>query len=134
MKRTSLALALVAACFAFTNVTIAASSDNDDFFTHIHTGKAMANVTVTPGRSGPTEISIQLENADEAPLSAKALSVTLSDSRTGVRLPPMPASRVGEDSWHVRIASLASGTWMLGLDIEISDTDGVKVESPIVIK
>jgi hypothetical protein len=34
-----------------------AATDDDSFFTHLHTEKAMANVTVSPGRAGPVGIT-----------------------------------------------------------------------------
>ena len=94
----------------------------------------MANVTVSPGRAGPVEIAIQLETTDEAPLTAKAVSVTLVESQTGRKLAPVEASRDGEDSWHVKVAPLTPGRWMLGLGISISEADHVSIESPILIK
>jgi hypothetical protein len=106
----------------------------DDFFTHLHTEKAMANITVSPGRAGPVDITIQLETMDEKPLSAKAVSVTLSDMQTGRRLAPVQATRSGEADWHVRTPALTAGNWMLGLGISITDADRVDVESPIPIK
>ena len=94
----------------------------------------MANVTVTPGRSGPVNIVIQLETVDEMPLRAKGVPVTLSDTETGQKLPTLVASRSGDDGWQVKVVSLSAGKWMLGLDISISDASEVRVESPILIK
>ena len=74
---------LVAAIWCGVLVSTSAFAADEDFFTHIHTDKAMANVTVSPGISGPVDISIQLETADETPLSAKSVSITLSDPDTG---------------------------------------------------
>jgi hypothetical protein len=122
-----------AVVICLTKATAAAPND-DSFFTHLHTEKAMANVTVSPGRSGPVDIVIQLETVDETPLTAKGVSVTLCDTQTGRKLPTMVASQSGEDGWQVKVASLAAGKWMLGLDISISDNDEVRVESPILIK
>ena len=105
----------------------------DDFFTHIHTDKAMANVTISPGISGPVDISIQLETVDETPLSAKSVSITLSDPDSGARLSTVAASRSADDGWNAK-ASLGPGKWMLALNIALSDTDHVEVESPILVK
>jgi copper transport protein len=115
-------------------VGTAAAAGDDDFFTHLHTEKAMANVTVSPGRAGPVDITIQLETMEEKPLAAKVVAVTLTDVQTGRRLPPVQATRTGEADWYVRIPMLTAGNWMLGLGISITDTDGVDVESPIPIK
>jgi len=113
---------------------LAAATDDDNFFTHLHTGRAMANVTVAPGRAGPVEISIQLETTDETPLTAKAVSVTLVDTQTGRKLAPVEAVRDGDDGWRVKVAQLTPGRWMLGLGISISEADYFSVESPILIK
>ena len=124
----------MAALLSVAATPLAAASDDDSFFTHLHTEKAMANVTVSPGRAGPVEIAIQLETIDETPLTAKAVSVTLVDTQTGRKLAPVEASRDGDDSWHVKVAQLTPGRWMLGLGIAISEANHVSIESPILIK
>ena len=110
-----------------------AAEDDGNFFTHLHTGKAMANVTVTPGHAGPVEIGIQLESTDELPLVAKAVSVTLTDMQSGRKLETVQAARTGEDRWLVKIPMLPAGGWMLALGISISDADKINVEAPILI-
>ncbi|MBR0909960.1 hypothetical protein [Bradyrhizobium japonicum] len=130
-----LALAMAASLsLSVASTPLAAATDDDSFFTHLHTEKAMANVTVSPGRAGAVEIAIQLETTDETPLTAKAVSVTLVDTQSGRKLAPVEASRDREDSWHVKVAQLTPGRWMLGLGISISEADHVSVESPILIK
>jgi copper(I)-binding protein len=106
----------------------------ESFFTHLHAERAMANVTVSPGRAGPIEIAIQLENADELPLSANAVSVTLGNAEAGIAPVTMDATRVGYDQWRVRMSAPVAGRWSLGLGITISATDAVNVVSPILIK
>ena len=129
-------LALAAVVFAsllFLVMPRSAAAGDDDFFTHLHTEKVMANVTVSPGRAGPVQIGIQLETVDERPLTAKAVSVTLSDMQSGGKPETVQALRTSEDQWLVKISSLAAGRWMLGLGISISDTDKINVEAPILI-
>jgi len=111
-----------------------AASDDENFFTHLHTEKAMANVTVSPGRAGPVDIVIQLETTDELPLTAKAVSVTLSNAQSGVGVRTVEATHTSDDQWHVRTSMLVPGRWMLGLGISISDTNKVNIESPILIR
>src|SRR3954453_17198684 len=96
-----------------------------DFFTHLHTDKAMANVTVWPARAGPVEIAIQLETMEEKPLAAKAVSVTLTNAQTGVGLQTVQAARRSEDQWLAKMSVPTPGRWVLGLGISISDTDKV---------
>jgi copper transport protein len=112
----------------------AGAVDDENFFTHLHTEKVMANVTVSPGRAGPVEIVIQLETVDEAPLTAKAVSVTLSNAQPGSGRQTVEAIRSGDAQWHVKTSMLTPGRWMLGLGISISDTSRVDIESPILIQ
>lgn len=111
-----------------------AAAGDDDFFTHLHTEKAMANVTVSPGRAGPVDITIQLETMDEKPLTAKAVSVTLTDAKAGKRLQTVQAEHVSDDHWRVKVSDLAAGRWTLGLAISIAGSDTFSVEAPILIK
>ena len=85
-------------------------------------------------RQDGLDIAIQLETMEEKPLTAKAVSVTLSDVKSSKRLPTVQAEHGSDDQWHVRIPNLAAGRWMLGLGISISDTDKFSVESPILIR
>ena len=107
---------------------------DDSFFTHLHTDKAMANVTVSPARVGPVELTIQLETVEELPLAAKAVSVTLTDMKTGRALQKIDAAQRGDDQWLAAVSVPSAGRWMLALAIAISDSDKVDIEAPIVIK
>lgn len=110
------------------------SEADESFFTHLHAEKAMANVTVLPGRAGPVEIAIQLEDANELPLSADAVAVTLGNPEHGVAPMTANAERVGNDQWRVRMSAPLSGRWSLGLDIRITPSDAVNVVSPILLR
>jgi copper transport protein len=77
------------------SVATRAESMDDSFFTHLHTEKAMANVTILPDRVGPVEITIQLETADKEPLTAAAVSVTLTNMESGVEPQTAQAVRHG---------------------------------------
>jgi copper(I)-binding protein len=107
---------------------------DESFFTHIHTEKAMANVTVSPDRAGPVVITIQLETTGELPLIATAVSVTLTNLQAGVEARTSQAERGRDDQWRVKMSTPVPGRWMLGLGIVISDSDKVGVEAPILIK
>ncbi|SFI72131.1 Copper(I)-binding protein [Bradyrhizobium sp. cf659] len=110
------------------------SEADESFFTHLHAEKAMANVTVSPGRAGPVEIAIQLEDANELPLSADAVAVTLGNPEHGVAPVTANAERIGNDQWRVRMSAPLSGRWSLGLDIRITPSDAVNVVSPILLR
>lgn len=109
-------------------------STAEPFFTHICGTRVMANVTVTPGRSGPVEVLVQIEDADEKPLSVDALSVTLSNPDKKIAPVTAAAERVAADSWRVRLTAAESGKWSLSLGIDIAKNDRVDIAAPILIE
>ena len=133
--RYGLAVGILLACLSGMTMerSLGAVSD-DDFFTHLHTEKAMANVTVSPARVGPIELTIDLETVEEMPLAAKAVSVTLTDMQTGRALQTIDAARQGDAQWLAAVSLPAAGHWMLALAVAISYSDRVDIQAPIIIK
>ena len=115
---------------------LAATDDPDEaFFTHFCNPKAMANITVSPGRAGPVEIAIQLEDGDERPLTtAHGVSMTLANPDRGIAPVTVIANHVGADKWVVRMDAPQPGRWLLHLGIKLSATDAVDIEAPILIR
>jgi periplasmic copper chaperone A len=107
---------------------------DDHFFTHICGTQAMANVTVTPGTSGPIEVLVQLEDGDEKPLAADRVSVTLSNEAPGAAPITVEAERASDDSWRVRMFAASSGKWFLSLGIVLGHNDYVEMTAPILIE
>lgn len=124
----------VVGLWRFTPPPRALAATNESFFTHLHTEKAMANVTILPGRAGPIQISIQLETTDEQPLNAMAVSVALANREAGIQ-PMVAEARRGDDGqWRADMAAPVAGRWSLTLGILISDFDKVSIEAPILIR
>ena len=109
-------------------------STDEPFFTHICGTRVMANITVSPGRSGPVEVLVQLEDGDEKPLAVDALSVTLSNADKGIAPVSAAAERVSADSWRVRLTAASSGKWSLSLGIDMAKDDRVDIAAPILIE
>lgn len=94
----------------------------------------MANVTLSPIRSGAVAVSIELENAGELPLAAESLTVTLSNPDAGIAPVTTVAERSAPDKWHVNVPTAATGKWTLALGIKIADDDGVEIAAPVLIE
>jgi copper transport protein len=124
----------VVGLWRFTPPPRALASAHDDFFTHLHSEKAMANVTISPGHAGPIAITVQLETPDERPLAAAAVSVTLSNPQIGIEPAVMQAQRMNDGQWRATMAAPVAGRWTLTLGILISDFDKISIEAPILIK
>jgi copper(I)-binding protein len=110
------------------------ASTREPFFTHICGTRVMANVTISRGRSGPVEVLVQLEDADEKPLAVDALSVTLSNPEKTIAPVTAAAERVTADSWRVHLTAAASGKWSLSLGIDLAKDDRVDIAAPILIE
>src|SRR5881394_3267722 len=54
----------VVGLWRFTPPPRAPAAGTDDFFSHLHAEKVMANVTVSPGCAGPIVVTVVLETPD----------------------------------------------------------------------
>jgi len=109
-------------------------SSPDDFFTHICGTRVMANVVISPIRSGAVAVSIELEDADELPLAARSLSVTLSNPDAPAAHATAEAERVAGNKWRASLPAAAAGQWSLALDIGIAANDRVDIAAPVLIE
>ncbi|UYO37974.1 CopD family protein [Rhodopseudomonas palustris] len=101
---------------------------------HLHTERAMATVTLAPARAGPVEIEVLLQTAEEAPLAAQALTVTLANPEAGIEPLSAEARKTADGPWRARLTAPVPGKWTLTLGILISDFEKVNLETPIVIR
>jgi copper(I)-binding protein len=113
---------------------VRAAVTDEPFFTHICGTRVMANITISPGRSGPVEVLVQLEDGDEKSLAVDALSVTLSNPDKGIAPVTVTAERVAADSWRVRLTAATSGKWSLALGIDLAKDERVDIAAPILVE
>jgi hypothetical protein len=106
----------------------------EDFFTHICGTRVMANVVVSPIRSGQVMVAVDLENAEELPLTAQALAVTLSNLDTPAAPVTVEATRIASDKWRVSLPADSAGKWSLALGIQIAANDRVDIAAPVLIE
>jgi len=115
--------------------TTSASAPTDEpFFTHLCGTRVMADITVTPGRSGPVEVLVQLYDGDEQPLTVDALSVTLANPDKDIAPVTASAERIAADKWRVSMTTAASGKWSLALGIDMKKDDRIDIAAPILIE
>ena len=124
---------IVAAAAAVAPENSSSAPALEDFFTHICGTQVMANVTVSPEREGPVMVRIDLEDANEQPLIAQALFVTLSDSNQQIAPVTVAAERISADKWRARMPAASKGKWSLGLGIEIANNGRIDIAAPILI-
>lgn len=102
---------------------------------HIHTLKAMADVTLTPGRIGAVAVEIVLMNGEFGPLAAKELRVGLSNTAAGIEAIERPAIRGEDGIWRVKDLSLpVPGRWAIELEILVSDFEMLRLAETVEIR
>ena len=93
----------------------------------------MANVTVSPIRAGQVAVSIELENAEELPLAAQSLLVTLSNPDAPVA-PATTEANASPATDGARLPVVGPSKWSLALGIQLAAKDRVDIAAPILIE
>ncbi|WP_245446097.1 copper resistance CopC/CopD family protein [Metarhizobium album] len=102
---------------------------------HIHTDKAMADVTISPGRTGPVTVSAIVMTTDFGALDAKNVSFVFSNPAAGVEPIRRKAFKPGDGTWQVDGLVLPlPGTWTVRLDVLISDYELARLQGEIAIR
>ncbi|TIX98664.1 MAG: copper resistance D family protein, partial [Mesorhizobium sp.] len=102
---------------------------------HIHTPKAMADLSITPGHVGPVAASMVIMTGDFGPLDASQVTLVLSKPDSGIEPIKRAATKPGDGTWRVDdLVVPVPGRWTARLDILISDFEIVKIEAPIDIR
>jgi copper transport protein len=102
---------------------------------HIHTLKAMADVTLTPGRAGPVGVAIMLMNGEFGPLPAKELTLSFENPAAGIEAIERRAVRSPDGVWRIDDLSLPiPGRWTVELAILISDFEMIRLTETVEIR
>lgn len=102
---------------------------------HIHSDKAMAEVTVAPGRAGPVEISAVILSSHFSPLDAKEVTFVLSNAQAGVEPMRRKAELQTDGTWRASdvIIPLA-GQWQVRIDVLIGDFELLRLQEAIEVR
>lgn len=102
---------------------------------HIHAEKAMADISVTPGRAGPVAIAISLLNGEFGPLPAKELRLSFANPAAGIEPIERQAARQADGSWRVAEPAIpAAGRWTVELEILVSDFELIRLSETVEIR
>ena len=102
---------------------------------HIHTTKAMADLTVSPGRTGPVDISAVIMTGDFGPLDAKEVTFVLANPDAGIEPFRRKATKPGDGTWRAQGVVLPiSGNWTIRVEILINDFDLARIEGVVAIR
>jgi copper transport protein len=112
----------------------AAVAAREPLHVHIHGEKAMADVSISPGRVGPVSISLAIQDSAFGPLDAKAVTVSLSNPVAGIE--PIRRAAVHLDGVIWRVDDLilpAPGVWQVKVDVLVTEFSQVTLEAPVTV-
>ncbi|MBL0934903.1 MAG: copper resistance protein CopC [Rhizobiaceae bacterium] len=102
---------------------------------HIHTLEAMADLSVTPGRTGPVSVSAMIMTGDFGPLDAKEVAFVFANPDAGIEPFRREAAKPGDGTWRADDVVLPlAGHWTVRLDILVTDFDIVRLTTEIEIR
>jgi len=102
---------------------------------HIHTGRAMADVWLTPGRIGTVDVSIGLLDPDLKFFDAKDVKLELSNPAAGIEPIERAAVQVEKGQWQVKgISILLPGRWTVRVDVLVDDFDKLMLDGEVEIR
>lgn len=100
---------------------------------HMH-GKAMADLTIRPGRAGPVSVEIAIMAPDFGPLAAEEVTLMLANPAAGIEPIRGSATLAADGVWRIdRLMLPLPGDWSARVDIFVSAFERVRLEGGIAI-
>jgi len=107
----------------------------DAAFVHIHDVTAMADVTVTPGRTGVARASIRLSREDGTEFAAEDVRLALDPPKVTANRIDLPAVRQPDGAWIVpRLEIGQPGNWTVRVLVTPANGPPLVLDAPIVIE
>ena len=102
---------------------------------HIHTAKAMADLTVMPGRAGPVSVAAFIMTGDFGTLDPKEVTFVFANPTAGIEPFKRRAEKPGDGTWRSDGVVLPiPGEWTVRIEVLISDFDLARLEGQITIR
>ena len=99
---------------------------------HIHTDRAMADVTIEPERTGSRQITVTVLDSQFGPLAAKEVTLVLAKPVTGIEPLQLAAKHVDGATWRLDGVSIpVPGRWTVRVEILVSDFEKVVIEDHV---
>jgi copper transport protein len=99
---------------------------------HIHAGKAMAEIAVTPGRAGVVEVSAIILAPDFTAITPKEVTFVLSNPQAGIEPMRRKATLQADGVWRAAdVIVPIAGRWRVRVDILINDFELVRLQDTI---
>jgi copper transport protein len=103
-------------------------------FVHIHDRRAMADLTLTPGRAGPLSATINLMRDDFTRLPAKEVELAFSNPSAGVEPISRQALQGADGLWRTdEIILPVAGRWETEIRVLVNDFERLVLDAPVLV-
>jgi len=107
----------------------------DAAFTHIHALEAMADVTINPGRTGHSVITIRVSREDFTTFAAKDVRLILDPPAGSGASVDTTAERQPNGTWTIEgVALVQPGIWTVRVIVIAQSGETIVLDAPIVIE
>ena len=104
-------------------------------FVHIHDARAMADVTIDPGRQGKADVTIRVMREDTTQFAVKDVRLALDPPKAGTQSTERIASEQSDGAWSVRDVELPdAGIWTVTVTVTTKGGSRIVLDAPIVIE
>jgi uncharacterized membrane protein len=104
-------------------------------FVHIHDARAMADVTIDPGRQGKADVTIRVMREDTTQFAVKDVRLVLDPPKAGAQSLERIASEQSDGAWLVKDVELPdAGIWTVIVTITTKGGSRIVLDAPIVIE
>jgi copper transport protein len=101
-------------------------------FVHVMNAQLMANITITPGQSGPVKVAIAIESPELQPFPAKGVSLALVSPAAGIEPIHRAARQASDGNWSIDDLTIPrSGRWLLTVSILVTDFQETSLTTPV---
>ena len=99
---------------------------------HIHSDKAMADLTIEPADSSGRRITVSILDDQFGPLLAKEITLVLAKREAGIEPFRLPATHVESTIWRIdRVQLPMLGGWQVRVEILVNDFEKISLEDRI---
>jgi copper transport protein len=99
---------------------------------HIHSDKAMADLTIEPAAGGGRQITVSVLDGQFGPLLAKEVTLVLAKPEAGIEPLRLPAIHVESTIWRIdRVHLPMLGGWRVRVEILVNDFEKIPLEDRI---
>jgi len=101
---------------------------------HIHTDRVMADLTLTPGRTGANDLAVVLQTGQFTPFTAREVTITLAQPDAGMAPIERKATLDPKDIWRVAdLPLVVPGPWQVTIEILVTDFEQLSLEDTIEV-